>query len=228
MKLAWQQISSPVVSELYCATQFDGVVLDTEHGCYSNESLYSCIQIITARSKKCFIRLTEINKTLIRLCLDAGVTGLIFSTVESKQQAWDIFELCNYPRHGGRRGLGLIRQNMWGEKDLISEPPVLIAQIETVLGVENFDKISSFNFDFYMIGPYDLSASLGVPGDFDNPLYKEAIEKVLNKVDKKKMAAHIPKDVQENLSLYEGYGILALGMDTTLLLEGSKEILRHA
>lgn len=228
MKLAWQQIPSPVISEIYCATKFDGVVLDTEHGCYSNETLYSCIQVVTANSKKCFVRITETNKTLIRFCLDAGVTGLIFSTVETKDQAKEIVKLCNYPAHNGCRGLGLIRQNMWGEKKLISSPPILVAQIETVLGVENFKEIDSCGFDFYMIGPYDLSASLGIPGDFDNMLYKTTVDKVLSNTEKKKMAAHIPKDVKINLSLYEGYGILALGMDTTLILEGSKEILKNA
>ena len=59
-------------------------------------------------------------------------------------------------------------------------------------------------------------------------LYKTTIDKVLSNTEKKKMAAHIPKDVKINLSLYEGYGILALGMDTTLILEGSKEILKNA
>tara|TARA_R110000824_G_scaffold164077_6_gene340109 strand:- start:1207 stop:1893 length:687 start_codon:yes stop_codon:yes gene_type:complete len=228
MKLAWQQIPSALVSEIFTATGFDGVVLDTEHGCYNNETLYTCIQVITTNNKKCFVRLTEINKTLIRFCLDAGVDGLIFSTIENGIQASKIHELCKYPAHGGRRGLGLIRQNMWGEKDLISDPPTLIAQIETNTGVENFEDIAKYDFDFYMIGPYDLSASLGIPGQFDAEEYKAAVSKILGKTKKEKMAAHIPKDIENNLKMYEGYGILALGMDTTLIIEGVKEILEYA
>ena len=52
MKLAWQQIPSPTISELLCKS-LDGVVLDTEHGCFNNETLYNCIQVITANDKKC-------------------------------------------------------------------------------------------------------------------------------------------------------------------------------
>ncbi len=219
MKLAWQQIPSPTVSEIYSITNFDGVVLDTEHGCYNNETLYSCIQIITAHGKKCFVRLTEINKTLIRFCLDAGVTGLIFSTVEDEEQAKQIHELCKYPSAGGYRGLGLIRQNLWGEKNLVSKSPTLIAQIETATAIDNFESIAKYDFDFYMIGPYDLSASLGIPGEFDNLIYEAAVKAVLDKTEKQKMAAQIPKDIKTSLNLYEGYGILARGMDKTHLLD---------
>ena len=62
MILSWQQIPSPLISEIMCHN-FDGVVLDTEHGCFNNETLYSCIQVIKASKKRCFVRLTDINKT---------------------------------------------------------------------------------------------------------------------------------------------------------------------
>jgi len=224
MKLAWQQIPSPTISELLCRN-LDGVVLDTEHGCFNNETLYSCIQIITANNKKCFVRLTEINKTLIRICLDAGITGIIFSTVETARQARKIHELCKFPKHGGKRGLGLVRQNKWGYGGLVSAPPVVIAQIETKKGIDNLKEIHSHEFDYYMIGPYDLSASLGIPGDFDNHKYLEAIKKVKETItDLDQLAVHIPTEVGKQIDKYREYGIIAVGMDTTILLEGYKEL----
>ena len=86
MILSWQQIPSPTVTEIL-SHNYDGVVLDTEHGCYNNETLFSCVQVLKASNKKCFVRLTEINNTMIRYCLDAGVDGLIFSTIEQKSSA---------------------------------------------------------------------------------------------------------------------------------------------
>ena len=56
MKLAWQQIPSTVISDLLCQNKLDGVVLDAEHGCFNNEMIYNCIQLITAYGKKCFVR----------------------------------------------------------------------------------------------------------------------------------------------------------------------------
>ena len=210
MRLAWQQIPSPLVSEMLCRGM-DGVVIDTEHGCYNNETLYACIQIITASGKKCFVRLTEINKTLIRICLDAGVTGLIFSTVETVTQAQQIQELCSFPKYRGYA-------------KLVSLPPIIIAQIETKKGVQNLEKIHEKGFDFYMVGPYDLSASLGKAGDFECKEYARALQKIKKIIPVRQMAVHIPTDVDKQIKKYEDYGIIAVGMDTTILLEGYREL----
>ena len=96
MNLTLQTISSTVISEILCKTNFDGVVLDTEHGCFNNENLYSCIQVITSMNKKCFVRVTDLNKRLIRMCLDAGVDGLIFSTVENINNARNGFSSSEF------------------------------------------------------------------------------------------------------------------------------------
>ena len=224
MKVSWQQIGSTVISEMLC-DGFDGVVLDTEHGCFSNETLYSCIQLITAKNKVCLVRLTETNKTMIRMCLDAGVSGLIFSTVEDAPQASEIIQLCRYPKYGGKRGLGLVRQNKWGHTTLVSKPPIIIAQIETKQGVKNLQEIYDQGFDYYMIGPYDLSASLGITAEFDNPKFIEAIAKVKSTItNPQQMAVHIPSDVSKHIDNYTDYGIIAVGMDTTVLSEGYREL----
>jgi|TARA_R110000824_G_scaffold195409_2_gene378181 2-keto-3-deoxy-L-rhamnonate aldolase RhmA len=224
MKFAWQQIPSPVVSELLCNTGLDGIVIDTEHGFYNNETLFSCIQVINALGKLCYVRVTEPNLTLVRACLDAGIDGIIFSTVETAEQCERINKMCKFPRDGGKRGLGLVRQNRWGKRVLISNPPRIIAQVETKAGIDNIKKIHSYDFDYYMIGPYDLSASLGSPGNFDNKEYLGALESVKEIVPIHQMAVHIPTDVKNQLKKYKGYGMIAVGMDTTGLLEFYKEI----
>jgi len=226
MKLAWQQIPSTIISDILCQNDLDGVVLDTEHACYNKETLYSCIQVITSNNKKCFVRLGKQDKFMAKYCLDAGASGIIFSTVEQKSEVEEIHSLCKYPKYGGLRGLGLVRQNRWGlNKDIVSESPILIAQIETSLGVKNIKDITGF--DYYMIGPYDLSASLGCPADFDNPKYMSAVEKIKKQIPIEKMAVHIPKDVKKQIKKYTGYGIIAMGMDTIALIETYKEI-QHA
>ena len=225
MKLCWQQIPSTVISDILCQNRLDGVVLDTEHGTFNSETLYACIQVIGLNNKKSFVRLTEVNKTMIRMCLDAGCTGIIFSTIENLNQALKVVEFCKYPRQGGARGLGLVRQNSWGMRPLVSDPPILIAQIETVAGVDNIEKIWSKNcFDYCMIGPYDLSASLGKPGNFETPEFLSAVNKVKETVGKESMAVHIPDNVKNQLKKYKEFGIIALGMDTTFIIEKYREV----
>ena len=174
MKMSWQQIPSPIITEILCKYA-DGVVLDTEHGCFNNESISACIQVATLAKKHCFIRLTEISNTLIRHCLDSGATGLIFSTVETEEQARLIKKLS-----------------------------------------------------YYLIGPYDLSLSLNVPGKFDNEQFLCYINKVKEKVPESKLAVHIPNDVKNQIHKYKGYGLKCLGMDTMALLDYHKEIIKNA
>lgn len=230
MKLSWQQIPNTVITDILCQINLDGLVLDTEHAAFNPETLYSCIQVCTANNKKCFVRLVSPTKKEIRMCLDAGCHGIIFSMIENENQASRIKKYAKYPEFGGGRGLGLVRENLWGlKKNLVSKPPILIAQIETLSGVNNLNKIYEQNiFDFYMVGPYDLSASLGSPGDFENIEYIESLEKIKAVVSLEKMAVHIPNNIEKELKKYKGYGIIALGMDTTLLIEKYKEIESYA
>ena len=106
---------------------------------------------------------------------------------------------------------------------MVVDPPILIAQIETKRGVDNLKEIKKYNFDYYMIGPYDLSASMGAPAQFDSKEYLSAVARIRDLIPNNQMAVHIPTDVQNQIKKYDGYGIIAVGMDTTTLLEGYKK-----
>jgi len=224
MKMAWQQIPSPVVTEILCNFG-DGVVIDTEHGCFNNETIAAAIQIATLKGKHCFVRLTEISNSLIRYCLDSGATGLIFSTIESGEQISLMKKYSYYPPNGNR-GLGLVRANNWGIDGLLSKDPILVAQIESKKGVDNLDDIINHGWlDYYLIGPYDLSLSLNIPGQFHSEEFLCYTNKIESKIPPKKMAVHIPTDINKNIEKYKNYGLKCLGMDTIALLEYHKRIL---
>jgi len=218
MKLLWQQISSTIISEIYADSAYDGVVLDTEHGSFSNENLYASIQIITLKRKNCFVRVSHLDKSLVRMCLDAGATGIIFSTVENKLQAREIIDYCIYPIDGGRRGQGLVRENFWGKDRLQERMPILIAQIETKEAVDNIDDLYNMPFDYYLVGPYDLSADLGCVAEWDNEEYKKYLEKI-NIIPKELRGVHLVKNNDIKSHDLSGYGFYALGMDTTMLID---------
>ena len=201
MKLLWQQISNCTITEILCNSKFDGVVFDLEHGCYNNETLYNCIQICNLKNKLCFIRVTYLDKTVIRMCLDAGCTGVIFSTIEDFRQAEEAYNFCFYPPKGSR-GQGLVRENKWGQEDFLLRSPIIVAQIETQRGLKNIDSISQVNFDYYMIGPYDLSASLGCIGDFNSFLYNDAIKTLKSKLGDK-LGYHIVKNIKDQFINYD-------------------------
>tara|TARA_A100001515_G_scaffold144287_1_gene147888 strand:- start:481 stop:1242 length:762 start_codon:yes stop_codon:yes gene_type:complete len=240
MKLLWQQIPSPVITEIFCSSPFDGVVLDLEHGHFNNETLYSCIQVGTLLNKTILARVSHLDKQVIRMCLDANISGIILSTVETFDQAKEFYDYCIYPfksrkdsfnsdqrgvirnfpfiETGGVRGQGLVRENLWGQKNLKLRKPIIIPQIETKKGVDNIDDISKINFNYYLVGPYDLSASLGDVGNFECKSFKDSMDKLKIKVGDK-LGLHIPSKLNKQYEKVKDYNLLALGMDTTFLIE---------
>ena len=195
MNLTLQTLSSTIISEILCKTNFDGIVLDTEHGCFDNEKLYSCIQVITSMSKQCFVRVTDFNKRLIRMCLDAGVHGLIFSTIENVNSAEEILKYCKYPRHGGNRGM------------------------------DNINKLKELGFDYFVLGPYDLSSDLGYPSEWQNEKYLLYIDRVRGIIPKEKLGIFLPtvNQVLESKNETTNYSLLISGMDTDFLRIGIGE-----
>jgi 2-keto-3-deoxy-L-rhamnonate aldolase RhmA len=227
MNLTLQTIPSPLISELLTHSSLDGVVLDTEHGHFNNETLYSCIQIITLRGKKCFVRFTDLNKQLVRMCLDAGIDGVIFSTIENYTEANEIISYCKYPSQGGKRGCGLVRENKWGEKQLDEHKPIIIGQIETKTAIDNLQELIQCEFDIFLIGPYDISSSLKNPGKFGDPIYLNYINKIYDVISLDKLGLFLPtnKDINNYKSLNKKRpNLLIWGMDTDFILESLKNI----
>ena len=121
--------------------------------------------------------------------------------------------------------MGLVRANSWGKtENLTGKKPILIAQIETEAAVANLDEIYSYNFDYYLIGPYDLSMSMGIPAQFNNDIFDLKIKQIHDTIPKEKLGFHIPCNVQSQINKYKDCGLLALGMDTTLLIEGMTKL----
>jgi 2-dehydro-3-deoxyglucarate aldolase len=227
MNLTLQTIPSTIVSEILAKSFFDGIILDTEHGSFNNESLYSCIQIVTLLKKKCFVRLTDYNKQLIRMCLDAGCDGLVFSTIEDHDQAKEIISYCNYPSYKGKRGCGLVRDNNWGKTTLDVKKPILFGQIETAFAVDNIDFLKELDFDAFLIGPYDLSSSLGVSGQFESEIFKNYMNTIYSKIPDDKMGLFLP--TFENMKTLNKSGrsakILIWGIDINFITYGINNIL---
>jgi 2-dehydro-3-deoxyglucarate aldolase len=217
MKLLWQQIPSTEVTKLYCNSSCDGIVLDTEHGVFNNETLFTLIQLINTSGKKSFVRITEPTKTFVRMLLDSGVSGLIFSTLETSQ-IQDIKNWCLFPPFG-KRGQGLVSENDWGDKPLQENKVILVAQIENHQTINELDYIKTFDiFDYYLLGPYDLTADLGCVGDWKNKNYIFNITKFNDIIPQEKRGVHLVSNIEEEYKQkFKDYGFVALGMDTTII-----------
>ncbi len=224
MKALWQQIPSTEITKLYCNTNFDAIVLDLEHGVFNNETIFSLIQFINSNNKFSFVRVTEPSKSQIRFLLDSNVSGIIFSTLEIEQTT-KIKEWCLYPP-SGKRGQGLVSENNWGNDKLQVNKVKLVAQIENKESISQLSNIVETDlFDYYVLGPYDLTADLGCVADWENKKYLELIEKFNKQIPVEKRGVHIVSNVEsEYKNKFNNYGFVALGMDTILIKSGIKNL----
>ena len=158
--------------------------------------------------------------------LDAGAVGVIIPHVDTADEVRQIVKTCLYPPEGSR-SVGLSRAQKYGLRfdDYVAnsnKTVVIIPQIEHIDGVNNLESILSVDgIDGCIIGPYDLSGSLGIPGNFDDPKVKSALSKV-EKTCKKigvSLGMHvIPPNYKEVMKYAtKGYNFLAISLDTLFL-----------
>lgn len=222
---SWLQMGSPEVAEIMASKGFDWLVADLEHGSVDRSTLVALVRAIEGRGLIPLARIMACDPLLSRQSLDAGCVGVIIPHVESALTFESFVRASTWPPNGSR-SIGFFRANDYGlsfdEYALEAKDPVFIPMIESVAGVENVEAIvSSGHADAVFIGPYDLSASVGTPGDFGSSAFREAEEHVLQICMRLgvSLGIHDVDPSEETISNYveRGFNFIACGMDTVFL-----------
>jgi len=219
---SWIMMGNTMSVEVMALAGFDWLVVDIEHTSIDLETTLSLISTIQAHNMKALVRVSKNEEVVIKRVLDMGADGIIVPMVCSKEDAIAAVNYAKYPPFG-KRGVGLNRAQKYGTKfeeykKWVDEELVIIAQIEHINAVENIDDILQVEgIDGTIIGPYDLSGSMGYPGEFDREDVKVAVQKVLDKCKEHNMPSgfHVvdtdPKNIQ--LKIDQGCTFLAYGID---------------
>ena len=222
---AWMQIPSPEIAEIFAASNhFDWVVVDDEHGAFSTSIFPSICRSIELYGKLPLIRLKDNTYRSARDVAEFGFSGYIVPKVNSIETLTVIFNAINYPPLG-TRGVGFCRGNQYGLNftDSLDTPsPLLIGMIESIEALDNLDSILSFpQLDAILVGPYDLSTSLSVPGQFDHPNFVSAISDIKDTARKYSVpyGIHIVKnDPSEFLNVKNsGAQFIVYSLDSVIL-----------
>ncbi len=186
---SWITIPDPIIVEMMCKSKFDWLAIDLEHSAITMESVQDIIRIITLHDIFPFVRLTSNDVNQIKRVMDAGALGIIVPMVKTIEDVKIASDGMYYPNKG-KRSVGLARAQAYG-RDLpgyikqLNKYGTLIVQIEHIDAVKNIDEIFSNNsIDGFFIGPNDLSASMGIPGDIKNIKLKRVMRKVSEKAKK--------------------------------------------
>ena len=233
---SWITIGHPAISEIMSSAGFDWLAIDLEHSAITLREAEDLIRVISLKRIVPLVRLSSNNPEQIKRVMDSGSHGVIVPMVNSRLEAQRVIDAVRYPPVGCR-SFGLARAQGYGasfddykswEKDNV----LVVVQIEHIDAVNNLESILTVDgIDGYFIGPYDLSGSLGIPGEFENPMYLKAIERIRSVGEKLGVPGgiHIVEPDPEQLvsAIKDGNRFIAYGVDHRMLDTVCRKGLNH-
>lgn len=223
---SWITLGHPAVAEIMSKAGFDWLTVDLEHSVITLREAEDLIRVIQLSGKSALVRLTSNDANQIKRIMDAGADGIIVPCVNSADEARKAINAVYYPPRGSR-GVGLARAQGYGAgfqqyKQKLIDESIVIVQIEHINAVNNIESILQVEgVDGFIIGPYDLSASMGYPGDFEREDVKQAIKHVCAVARKLNMpqGIHIVEPDKQALAkaIEDGFTFIAYSLDIRML-----------
>lgn len=223
-------IPSPELVEIVSRTGFDWLFFDLEHSAMGFETLQNLLRCV---SDSCYaaVRVPEATSAYVAKVLDAGAEGVIFPRISTEEQARKAVSFCKYPPLGNR-GVGLSRAQGYGNTfseylKVANERVACILQIEDKQGAANVSRISAVEgVDALFVGPYDLSMSMGIPGEVTHDRIIRIIREIPEASSKDVGFGILATDIA-SIKEYTGlgYSLMACGIDSQLLNAGARQLL---
>jgi len=232
---SWLSFSYLPITEIMAKAGFEWLVIDMEHTAIDYSQVLSMVQLLDLANIPVLIRIGKNDELLIKKALEIGAKGIIVPMVNTKTDAAKAVSYAKYFPYG-KRGSGLFRAQDYGMsfqtyREWNNENIIVIVQIEHIEAVKNLsDIVQVEGVDGFIIGPYDLSASAGFPGNFTHPdvlrLFNNVVEFMKN-CDKPGgyHIVHTDKKLLED-KILEGYSFIAYGVDMIFFREKIEEIKR--
>jgi 4-hydroxy-2-oxoheptanedioate aldolase len=229
-------LGSPASAELCGSIGYDWLLVDLEHGAATEADLLGLLQAVEVGGSIPLVRPQSGERLRIGRALDMGARGIMVPRLDSADQAREAVTFLRYPPAGVRgvatrvrgAGLGVVSH---GEIRRLNDRVVGIVQIESIGGLRDVDSIASIDgVDVLFVGPADLTHSLGIPGEFDHPDYRAALEAVVRACRAHGKAAGIlVYDTAVVPGLLElGFTFVGIGSEGAFVAESARRFLASA
>lgn len=227
----WLHMASPVAAEVVAFAGYDFVLIDHEHGSGTLMNAVSLMQAVSATPTATLMRVPWNDPVYLKRALDTGIDGVMIPAIDDAEAARRAVASCRYPP-AGTRGVAYtvtrasdygLRAEEYAAK--INDSLLIMCQIETLRAVGNVAEIAAVDgVDVLFIGPFDLSASMGKAGRFDDPEVSDALARAeAGIVASGKAMGGIPKAGDDAGSmLARGYRVVVTGSDVTLLRDAAR------
>jgi len=215
---------------------FDFVILDNEHGPNSVRETYPLVNTAYVTGMYPIVRVGKLDDITIQRILDLGIAGVQIPQIQSGEDAEKVRKYTKfYPK--GKRGVckfvmaadgGLMEGADYFRSQ--NEDVAVIIHIEGVEGIEHFDEIIAVeDIDVIFIGPYDLSQSLGIPGQVDNPKLIDEIQKIVAKCKESNKNVGIYADDVATVRRYKDLGVkyIAISVDVNIFARSCRTIVEE-
>ncbi len=214
--------------EVMGSAKMDFVILDMEHGPITTETLKHHLMALQNSGTLGIVRVESEKSHMIGKALDLGAHGIQIPSVNDPEQARAAIKEAKFHPDGMRGVCRFVRAAEYsyterGTYFKAANEALIILQLEGKKGLESFEEIIKVDgIDIIFVGPYDLSQSLGVPGEVEHPLVMKAIEDLNNKAAEKGIVLGTFCDTPEQLILRKNQGMKYLAYSVDLALFGDK------
>jgi 2-dehydro-3-deoxyglucarate aldolase len=224
-------LSCPAVAEILARVGFDWLFIDAEHSALEAQEIQLLLQA-AGKAMPGLVRLSSAAEVPIKKALDIGAAGIIAPAVNSAQEAASVVRWSKYSP-AGARGVGIGRANSYGLDfqdyvDNANDDLVVVVQAEHIDAVRNIEAIAAVpGIDAVLVGPYDLSASLGRIGQVDHPDVTAAIDRITQVC----LAAGVRLGIFGMSAtavrpyIERGYTLVVAGADCVLLAQAARDLL---
>jgi 2-dehydro-3-deoxyglucarate aldolase/4-hydroxy-2-oxoheptanedioate aldolase len=230
------EMLNPEVAYILATAGMDFLMVDCEHSAIGFESIQNIMRAARAAGLVPLARVTQNDYPFIARILDIGAMGIMVPRVNTAEEARRVVRCAKYPPLG-ERGFGArgvitdyeavsVREVI----EWVNEHTLIIVQVESAKAVENLEEITRVpGIDIALIGPNDLSVSLGVPGEFTHPRFLEAVERTFEICLRNGVSPAIHTGDLEAIKGYRDKGMrfLMVGSESRLLLLAATDAVRQ-
>lgn len=228
----WLSLGYAYTAEICATAGFDWLLVDGEHGPNDVRSMLGQLQAISGYASHAVVRPVSGDAALLKQLLDAGASSLLVPMVDTAEQAEQLVRAVRYPPEGVRGVAAFIaRASQWGLQtdymERANRDVCLLVQAETRTAIDNLDAICAVEgVDGVFVGPADLAASLGHPGNAGHPQVQAVIDAALQRIiDSGKAAGILTTDAGQAQRYIEmGCRFVAVGIDVVTLAAGARKL----
>lgn len=229
----WVSFSHPSITETFARAAFDFIAIDMEHSTITLPEAQRIIAASQGEGVPCLPRPVSHSNDWIKPLIESGADGMLIQMVNTPQQVQSLINDIKYPPLG-KRSYGVNRAQAYGfDFDTYinnwNKESIFMIQVESIEAVENIESLVAFDeVDAVMIGPLDISGSLGVPGQTNHPLVIEASKKVIAACKKyeKSCGTQVAEATEESAKeLFDlGHTFAILGSDLFVLWKWAEKM----